>query len=248
MCNKKESNDAFLVDATGFVLKYWFSVPPIKTDNYESIAAFIGFASFVIKLLRLEKPKYISFAFDESLGTCFRNDIYKDYKRSRATAPEELKEQFKLCRNFLTVLGLDNHASRTYEADDILNTISKISRKNKIANIILTNDKDLYQLIYKHDVWWDYKSKKFTHEQLKNMLGFSPQDMSDYLGLMGDSVDNIPGAPGLGEKTASVLMMEYKNLENIFDRVETISNILGSKYKRFTKIIKDNKKIIYLSK
>ena len=248
MLNKSIRDNVFLIDSTGFVLKYWFSMPPVETKNFESIAAFLGFSSFVIRLLSEYKPSHISFAFDESLGTCFRNEIYPDYKKNRETAPDELKKQFNLCREFLTILGLDNHASNYYEADDIINTLSFNVRKSGHKNLILTNDKDLYQLIYPGDVWWDYKNKIFSHQDLQNYLGFTPQNLSDYLGLMGDAVDNIPGAPGLGEKTAMALMCEYKSLENLMDNIDTISDRVGKKFKRFIKIIKENKKIIYLSK
>ena len=88
----------------------------------------------------------------------------------------------------------------------------------------------------------------FSHKDLKNYLGFTPQNLSDFLGLMGDSVDNIPGAPGLGEKTAMVLMNEYKSLENLMNNLDSITDRVGARYKRFIKIIKENKKIIYLSK
>ena len=248
MYNKSYSNNAFLIDATGFVLKYWFSIPPVKTRNFESISAFLGFSSFVLKFLSNYQPRYITFAFDESLGTCFRNDYYCDYKKNRELAPDELKMQLNLCRQFLDLIGLNNNASKVYEADDILNTMAINARKLKLNNIILTNDKDLFQMVYKDDIWWNYKDKKYSYEDLKEKLNFSPHNLSDFLGLMGDSVDNIPGAPGLGEKTAMVLMGKYKSLENIFLNINDIPSSLGQKYKRFIKIINDNKKIIYLSK
>ena len=248
MYNKSYSNNAFLIDATGFVLKYWFAIPPVKTKNFESISAFLGFSNFVLKFLSNYQPRYITFAFDESLSTCFRNDYYSDYKKNRELAPDELKMQLNLCRQFLDLIGLNNNASKVYEADDILNTMAINARKSKLNNIILTNDKDLFQMVYKDDIWWNYKDKKYSYEDLKEKLNFSPHNLSDFLGLMGDSVDNIPGAPGLGEKTAMVLMGKYKNLENIFLNINDIPNSLGQKYKRFIKIINDNKKIIYLSK
>ena len=248
LLNKSYYDNVFLVDSTGFVLKYWFSMPPVETKNYESIAAFLGFSSFVVRLLNEYKPSHISFAFDESLGTCFRNKIYPDYKKNRENAPEELKAQLNLCREFLSILGLDNNASSEYEADDIIHTLSHNVRNSGCNNIILTNDKDLYQLIYPGDVWWDYKTKMFTHDDLKDFLGFIPQNLSDFLGLMGDSVDNIPGAPGLGEKTAMTLMAEYNDLESLINQLNSIPERVGIKFKRFIKIINENKKIIYLSK
>tara|TARA_Y100000817_G_scaffold59449_1_gene44157 strand:- start:377 stop:1294 length:918 start_codon:yes stop_codon:yes gene_type:complete len=248
LSNELAHKNSYLVDSTGFVLKYWFSLPPVKTFKYESIAAFLGFTSFVIRLINKYEPKYISFAFDESLGTCFRNNIYIDYKKNRETAPEELKKQFGLCRKFLDLMGLHNSASTSYEADDILYTISKCCRDKGLSNIILTNDKDLYQLIYKDDLWWDYRDKKYSYRDLEENLGFQPQKMPDYLALMGDPVDNIPGAPGLGQKTASILMKTFGNLDKILSEVESIPDKLGGKYKRFVKIIKDNHKMIHLSK
>ena len=248
MLSKSYCDNVFLVDSTGFVLKYWFSMPPVETKNHESIAAFLGFSSFVVRLLGEYKPTYISFAFDESLGTCFRNKIYPDYKKNRENAPEELKVQLDLCRQFLSLLGLDNNASSEYEADDIIHTLSINVRNSGFKNVILTNDKDLYQLIYPGDLWWDYKSKMFTHDDLREFLGFVPQNLSDFLGLMGDSVDNIPGAPGLGEKTAMALMAEYNDLETLINELNTIPERVGVKFRRFIKIINENKKIIYLSK
>ncbi len=223
-------------------------MPKIKTKNYESISAFLGFCTFFLDLLSDIKPKYILCAFDESLGTCFRNEIFPDYKKNRENAPKELKVQFNLCRNFLDLLGINNLASDKYEADDIINTVSINTRKAGMSNIIITNDKDLFQIIYEDDAWWNLSGKKFNHNDLKNKLKFSPQNLPELFGLMGDSVDGIPGAPGIGEKTASILINRYGNIDNVFANIDSIISDLGSKYKRYVKIISENKKIIYLSK
>ncbi|MEC7832701.1 MAG: 5'-3' exonuclease H3TH domain-containing protein [Pseudomonadota bacterium] len=236
------------MDTTGFVLKYWFAMPQIQTKNYESISAFLGFCTFFLNLLKRLNPKLIVCTFDESLGTCFRNKIFPDYKKNREKAPQELKIQFKLCREFLNLIGINNMASEKYEADDIINTLSINNRKYGISNTILTNDKDLFQTIYDDDFWWDLNNKKYNHKDLKKKLSFSPQNLTDFLGLMGDSVDNIPGAPGIGEKTAAVLINKYKNIDNIFDNINLISSDLGKKFHRYVNIIIENKEIIYLSK
>ncbi len=236
------------MDTTGFVLKYWFAMPQIQTKNYESISAFLGFCTFFLNLLKRLNPKLIVCTFDESLGTCFRNKIFPDYKKNREKAPQELKIQFKLCREFLNLIGINNMASEKYEADDIINTLSINNRKHGTSNIILTNDKDLFQTIYDDDFWWDLNNKKYNHKDLKKKLSFSPQNLTDFLGLMGDSVDNIPGAPGIGEKTAAVLINKYKNIDNIFDNINLISSDLGKKFHRYVNIIIENKEIIYLSK
>ena len=118
------------------------------------------------------------------------------------------------------------------EADDVIAYLAQHTYRSERC-VIVSSDKDLYQLIYPGDIWWDYKNKIFSHQDLKNYLGFTPQNLSDYLGLMGDSVDNIPGAPGLGEKTAMALMCEYKSLDNLMDNIDTISDRVGKKFKRF---------------
>tara|TARA_B100000287_G_scaffold415874_1_gene449957 strand:+ start:153 stop:1067 length:915 start_codon:yes stop_codon:yes gene_type:complete len=246
--NKNNKNRAYIMDTTGFVLKYWFAMPQIQTKNYESISAFLGFCTFFLNLLKRLNPKLIVCTFDESLGTCFRNKIFPDYKKNREKAPQELKIQFKLCREFLNLIGINNMASEKYEADDIINTLSINNRKYGISNTILTNDKDLFQTIYDDDFWWDLNNKKYNHKDLKKKLSFSPQNLTDFLGLMGDSVDNIPGAPGIGEKTAAVLINKYKNIDNIFDNINLISSDLGKKFHRYVNIIIENKEIIYLSK
>ena len=124
----------------------------------------------------------------------------------------------------MDLLGINNLASKKYEADDIINTLSINTRKTGLSNIIFTNDKDLFQIIYKNDIWWNLNDRKFNYNDLKNKLRFSPQNLPDFLGLMGDSVDNIPGAPGIGEKTASVLISKYKNIENVFNNIDLIIN------------------------
>ena len=239
---------SYIIDATGIVLKYWFTIPPIKTQKFLSISALVGFSNFVKSFLINHKPKRVCFAFDESLGTCFRNNIYSKYKQNRPMAPDELKVQFKLCRELLDILGLQNFASTEYEADDLLFTISRTNFKNKIRNIVITNDKDLFQIINKKDIWWNLKTKKLTYDDIYNLLGFSPKYFAEFQGLMGDSTDCIPGAPGIGSKTAKKLISHYKTLDEIYDNISQIPEVFGSKYARVSKILLENKKIIYTSK
>ena len=221
MSNNKKNSSAILIDSTALVLKYWFALPPIKTSNYESISAFMGFMNLVINFLLNNEPDKICFAFDESLGTCFRNKIYTSYKNNRESAPDELKVQFQLSRKFLTLMGLKNFASVKYEADDIIYTIAENNRVMGISNTIISNDKDLYQIVRNDDVWSNMSDKKYTYSQLKDILTFSPDKMPDYIGLAGDRVDNIPGAPGIGHKTATSLINRFNSLDDLYEYIET---------------------------
>ena len=237
-----------MIDATGFVLKYWFTMPKIKTKKFESISAFVGFSNFVRRFLISQNPKHICFAFDESLGTCFRNKIFKDYKANRPNAPDELKIQLSLCREFLDIIGIKNYASNKYEADDIIFTLSHRNSRKKIQNIIITNDKDLYQVINENDIWWNLANKKLSFNDIKSNLGFSPKYFPDFQALTGDSVDNVPGAPGIGKVTASFLVKKYKTLDCIFENYKNLKLLDHGKYSRVADILIKNEKVIYMSK
>jgi len=239
---------SFLIDATGIVLKYWFAMPQIKTKNYESISAFVGFSNFVKKFLESHKPKYICFAFDESLGTCFRNNIFRDYKANRPAAPDELKIQFSLCREFLDILGMRNFASKKYEADDIIYTLSRKNARENIQNIVITNDKDLYQVINTKDIWWNLSNKKLSYSDIERSLGFSLKYFPDFQALTGDPVDNIPGAPGIGKITATYLIKRYKTIDEIYRNFQSIKLVEKGKYSKVVDILIKNEKTIYMSK
>jgi len=230
------------------VLKYWFAMPQIQTKRYKSISAFVGFSNFVKKFLDAEKPEYICFAFDESLGTCFRNKIFRGYKADRPTAPSELKLQFSLCREFLDILGIKNFASDTYEADDIIYTMSKQNARENIQNIVITNDKDLYQAINVGDLWWNLTNKKLSYNDIEKDLGFSPKYFTDFQALTGDSVDNVPGAPGIGKITATYLIKKYKTINEVYKNLQNLKSVEKGKYSRISDILIKNEKIIYISK
>lgn len=223
-------------------------MPEIVTKKGISISSFMGFSSFIRNFLYKYKPKKICMAFDESLGTCFRNKIYKDYKKNRPYPPDDLINQFQLCKDFLNIIGISNYASKDYEADDLLYTISQKNLDVNVNNIVITNDKDLYQLIYSKDIWWNYSGKKYNFSDITRLLGFSPRFMPDYQALMGDSVDCIPGAPGIGSTTAKQLISQYHSLDEIYENLNELPEIFGKRFLRISDILKANKKIIYKSK
>ncbi len=223
-------------------------MPQIQTKRYDSISAFVGFSNFVKKFLDSEKPEYICFAFDESLGTCFRNKIFRGYKADRPTAPCELKIQFSLCREFLDILGIKNFASDRYEADDIIYTLSKQNARENIQNIVITNDKDLYQAINVGDLWWNLTNKKLSYNDIEKDLGFSPKYFTDFQALTGDSVDNVPGAPGIGKITATYLIKKYKTINEVYKNLQNLKSVEKGKYSRIADILIKNEKIIYISK
>ena len=208
-----------------------------------------GFADFVYQFLQMAEPKYVGFAFDESLSTSFRNDLYPEYKANREPAPEELKRQFSYCREFLRALGLYEIASPHYEADDLIGTLAKLVR-NKGHNVtILTADKDLAQLICEDDIWWNFaKGERSSIPQIKKKFGVYPNQIADQLALAGDPVDNIPGAPGIGMATATRLLNKFSSLEEILINCATIGSMKMRGAKRVQGLIEGHKENLTLYK
>lgn len=213
-----------LVDASIYVFRAWFSMPDQFNDPAgRPTNAVYGFARFLCDLLNQTGTKHLALGFDESLTTSFRNEIYAPYKANREPAPPELERQFRWCRDLAHCLGLATHADDRYEADDLIATLAAIARENGHPVCIVSSDKDLAQLVGPGDWWWDFaRRRKLDASQLAGHFGVEPALIPDFLALTGDSVDNIPGIPGIGPKTAAVLLAHFGSLEAIFDRVEEI--------------------------
>ena len=211
---RARSEPVHLVDASYFVFRAYYSVGIEMTDvNDEPVNALYGFGRFLGDLLEEAKPAHIAVAFDESLSSSFRNGIYPAYKANREPAPPELKRQFALCRELCRLLGIAEFSSPTHEADDIIGTIATRFRERGHSSVLVTRDKDLAQLIRDGDAYWDYAGeRRYGYDDIEGQFGVKPERMADFLALTGDTVDNIPGIPGVGPKTAAALLREFASL------------------------------------
>lgn len=223
----------YLIDSSIYIFQYYFSLP----DNWHSkegysTSAVYGYTTFLLRFLNQEvlsqPPSNVALCFDESLGSCFRNDIYPDYKSSRELPDEELAFQLGACREVSGLLGLACFSSTTHEADDFIGSLSKKLRRGEQPIAILSRDKDLGQLVLRpQDFLWDYaKNKRSYGSDIFNKFGVQPKQMADYLALVGDSVDDIPGVPGVGPKTAQVLLEHHPSIETLFSVLKNDENIL----------------------
>jgi DNA polymerase-1 len=171
------------------------------------------------------RPLRIGVAFDESLRgeTSFRSGIYPAYKANRELPPADLSRQLTLCREFCRHLGLAEFASARYEADDIIGTLAARSRAAGLCNVLVTRDKDLSQLVRDGDVYWDYTGKaRYHYHEIGARFGAAPELIADFLALTGDAVDNIPGVPGIGKKTAAELFARFGSLDELYANLERI--------------------------
>ncbi len=216
-----------LIDASFFVFRAYYSVGLEMTDgDGQPVNAVYGFGRFLGDLLEEAKPAHVAVAFDESLANSFRNAIYPAYKANREPAPPELKRQFALCRELCRLLGLAEFGSPTHEADDIIGTIATRLRVAGHRSVLVTRDKDLAQLIRDGDHYWDYAGeRRFAYGDIEGQFGVRPERMADFLALTGDSVDNIPGVPGVGPKTAAALLRDFASLEEIYEGLDRVGTL-----------------------
>jgi len=220
----KRPQPVHLIDASFFVFRAYYSVGLEMTDgDGQPVNAVYGFGRFLGDLLEEAKPEHVAVAFDESLTTSFRNAIYPAYKANREPAPPELKRQFGLCRELCRLLGVAEFGSATHEADDIIGTIATRLRISGHRAVLVTRDKDLAQLVRDGDHYWDYAGeRRFAYCDIEGQFGVRPERMADFLALTGDSVDNIPGIPGVGPKTAAALLRAFASLEEIYEGLDRV--------------------------
>ncbi|MCC6633059.1 MAG: exodeoxyribonuclease IX [Gammaproteobacteria bacterium] len=210
-----------------YVFRAYYSLPPEMVDrDGNPVHALYGFARFMGDLIEREKPRYVAVAFDASLSTSFRNQIYPAYKANREPAPPDLVLQFERCRQYCERLGIAWFDSPEFEADDLIGTLAARMRAEGLRSTIVSRDKDLAQLITPGDVYWDYSGNaRYHHGEIEGRFGVAPDRYADYLALTGDAVDNIAGVPGVGPKTATVLMRAFATLEELYERLDVVHDL-----------------------
>jgi 5'-3' exonuclease len=223
----------YLIDASVYVFRAYYSMPDDMVDDAGNpINALYGFCRFLGDFMEQVTPEFLGVAFDESLSSSFRTEIYPAYKANRDPAPEELKRQFQQCRRFVRALGVMEIASPRYEADDLIGTLVEHGRRKGRPSTIVSRDKDLTQLLREDDVFWDFAGKgKLGYGQIPASFGVPPEQIADFLALAGDAVDNIKGVPGVGKKTAEVLLSHFGSLDDIYDNLDRVHevNVRGAK-------------------
>lgn len=207
----------YLLDASVYVFRAWHAWRFNLVDaEGNPTHALYGFARLLTELLERVQPARIAVAFDQAHGSGHRHRLYPPYKGNREAAPLALQRQFSLCRDFCRALGVAEFASEDYEADDVIGTLAAGARAEGRPVTIVSCDKDLAQLIGPGDVYWDYAGdRQYPYERIAERFGVLPERIADYLALRGDSVDNVPGVPGIGAKTAAALMGAFASLEEL---------------------------------
>lgn len=215
----------YLVDASIYVFRAWHSLPEeaFRDRDGEPANAVHGFARFMVELLEHTRPRHLAVAFDASLESSFRNELYPAYKANRDPAPASLKRQFAHCMELVTAMGLTVMIDARHEADDLIGTLAARRRAAGARCVIVSPDKDLSQLLADGDEQWDYaRGVRWDREGVRTRFGVPAERLPDLLGLTGDAVDNIPGVPGIGPKGAAALLSHFGDLDALLERVEEV--------------------------
>lgn len=233
------------VDGNSLLYRAFYAMPPFTTKNGEPAGAIYGFFSMLLSALDTISPDALLIAFDKK-GKTFRHNIYKEYKGTRKPMPEDLIPQVPMLKKALGDMEISILEMEGYEADDILGAISKQAGESDILSVLLTGDKDSFQLVDDNcSVMLTRKGVSETviidENKLYDMYELTPSQIVDLKGFMGDSSDNIPGVPGVGEKTALKLLHQYGNMDGVYEHIEEIKGKLKEK-------LLNNKDIAYLSR
>ena len=217
----------YLIDASVYVFRAYYSMPDDMVDaEGNPVNALYGFCRFLGDFIEQVDPEHIAVLWDESLATSFRNDIYPPYKANREPAPPELERQFAQCKTYTQALGIVSHGHPRFEADDLIGTLVERGRAAGMPSTIISRDKDLAQLVDRNDVFWDFAGKgRIGYGQIAEFFGVCPEQIADFLALAGDAVDNIPGVPGVGKKTAAALLDHFDDLDVIYDNLHRIHEV-----------------------
>ena len=223
----KAGDHVFLVDGSGYIFRAYHALPPLtrKSDGLQ-VNAVLGFCNMLWKLMRdmkpEEKPTHLAVVFDKSEHT-FRNEMYAEYKAHRPEAPSDLIPQFGLIREAVRAFDIPVLEQGGFEADDLIATYARLACEAKATTTVVSSDKDLMQLVGPTVMMYDtMKDKRIGPAEVVEKFGVPPEKIIEVQALIGDSVDNVPGVPGIGVKTAAQLIGEYGTLEKLLARAGEI--------------------------
>ncbi|NND65161.1 MAG: DNA polymerase I, partial [Gammaproteobacteria bacterium] len=241
MTNQNSQKSLVLVDGSSYLYRAFHALPPFTTSKGEPTGALYGVTNMLIKLINQHKPDYCAVVFDAK-GKTFRDDLFAEYKAHRKPMPDDLKPQVEPLLEIVEALGLPMLRVKGVEADDVIGTLAKQAHLQDIKAVISTSDKDMAQLVNGHIVIENTMTgKTMDHDGVVEKFDVRPDQIIDYLALVGDSSDNIPGVPKVGPKTAAKWLKEYDTIDNIVTNAEKITGKVGES-------LRDNLSTLELSK
>jgi DNA polymerase I len=234
----------YLIDGTALAYRAFFAFirNPLINSRGEDTSAAFGFSNTILALVREKQPDYLAIVFDAG-GKTFRHELYPHYKATRQKMPEQMRTQIPRIHQAVDALGVKHMEVEGYEADDVIGTLAVKAEKEGFDVVMVTGDKDFMQLVGPHiTMFVPMKNEIITPEVIHERFGIAPERIVDFLALMGDSSDNVPGIPKVGEKTARSLLAEFGSLDEIYAHCDRISK------PALLVCVKENREIALLSR
>ncbi len=218
----KQNERIYLIDGSSYIYRAYYAIRHLSNSRGEATNAVYGFTKMLLTLLREEKPDRVAVIFDAK-GPTFRKELYPDYKANRSAMPEDLVPQIPWIKEVVRAFNLPAVELAGYEADDIIATLAKRYAEQGFDITVVTGDKDLMQIVNERVRLLDtMKGKVSERDEVIERFGVPPEQVLEILGLAGDTSDNIPGVPGIGEKTASALIQEFGSIENLLNNIDQV--------------------------
>ena len=239
-----------LIDASPYLFRAFFSVPDTIVDRAGKPANVVhGFASFLLRYLKEEQPTHVAAAFDQSLNSSFRNELYPGYKAGRELPPPDLEAQQRDCIEMAAALGLVTWVDARFEADDLIATACGSLRELGQRVVVVSSDKDLGQLVEDEVELFDFaKQKRYGPAEVFEKMGVRPAQIPDLLGLAGDPVDDIPGVPKVGPKTAAALLAHFEDLDAVYADLGAVAGLELRGARSLAARLTEHRELAYLSR
>lgn len=239
--NKIENKTVYLVDASSIFFRAYYAIPFMQSQKTKiQTSAIYGYLTTTLKILEQFKPQYLVYCFDRKEPS-LRVKYYKEYKANREEMPKDLEEQVPYIHKVTELMGIRKMDLKGYEADDLIGSLTCWSEKNKAQVIVISSDKDFAQLVGSHVKLYDpMKDIYYDTEGVQKKWGVRPSQIVDYLAIVGDSSDNIPGVRGIGQKGAQKLLLEYESMDSLYSNIDKVPE-------KFAQKLKDSKKEAFLS-
>ncbi len=238
----------FLVDAHGYLHRAYHALPPLTNSKGEPVGALFGFARMLTKILRRHRPDRLVVCFDDAAPT-FRHKAYGDYKAHRKEIDDALKFQLPLARSLVDAWGLPSAVLPGYEADDVIATLAERGKQAGYEVVVVTADKDALQLVGGPvSVLNEQRGVRYDAAEVEKKYGLRPDQMVDYFALVGDSSDNVPGVPGVGDKTATTLLQKFGTLDILFEQLDQVKSALKEKLRAHEKEARLSRSLVILER
>ncbi len=213
----------YLIDGSAYIHRAYHAIRGLSNSKGLPTNAVFGFTRMLLKLLEEKTPEYAAVVFD-SKGPTFRHEIYAEYKSNRPPMPDDMAVQIPYIKQITKGLNISMIEMQGFEADDLIGTLARKAEKAGFSVVMVTGDKDFMQLVTEKSILWDPMKEKTTDiHAIRESFGIEPRQIIDLMGLTGDSSDNIPGVPGIGPKTGLCLIKTFGSMENLYEKVDTIT-------------------------